>query len=197
MATKLCTDCGVEPKKPGHPRWCWEDWVYRQPVAEVTWYTAARLAGTPEALRVSRVPERFWPPGRRWCSGCQTFVRLRDCGKGASRCRICASVASHASAVASRYTIDGRPFTETDFQELMRVQGGRCALCRRRSTRRLAIDHDHESGQVRGLLCSDPEWGCNLKVVARFDADEDPVAMALRLVEYLRDPPATRILSAS
>lgn len=62
-------------------------------------------------------------------------------------------------------------------------------------SRRFAIDHDHRTGEVRGLLCSDDEWGCNLKVVARFDADDDPVAMARRLVDYLADPPAARLLT--
>lgn len=37
-------------------------------------------------------------------------------------------------------------------------QGGRCAICGRKPKRRLAIDHDHRTGEVRGLLCRD----CNL-----------------------------------
>jgi len=34
-------------------------------------------------------------------------------------------------------------------------QGGVCAICQRATgkTKRLAVDHDHETGAVRGLLC--------------------------------------------
>lgn len=191
---KPCTDCGDAPKRKGHHLWCTECWLIRQPIEVQVRAARLRLAAVPEELRRKRVPERDWPPGRRWCSGCQSFVRLRDCQ--GSRCKPCNSSAAHASKLASQYTINGRPFTEDDYQALSAAQGGRCALCRRRSpSRRLAVDHDHRTGEVRGLLCPDPDWGCNLKVVARFDADDDPPAMAARLVEYLSSPsPAQRML---
>lgn len=41
---------------------------------------------------------------------------------------------------------------------LRRAQGGRCAICRRRT--RLGIDHDHTTEFVRGLLCR----ACNLGI---------------------------------
>jgi hypothetical protein len=38
--------------------------------------------------------------------------------------------------------------------ELLSAQDGRCAICgAERGTRRLAIDHDHTTGFIRGLLC--------------------------------------------
>jgi len=51
------------------------------------------------------------------------------------------------------------------YQDLLAAQNGRCAICgatqghrsRYDKVCRLAIDHDHESGKVRGLLCN----GCN------------------------------------
>lgn len=44
--------------------------------------------------------------------------------------------------------------TETDYQQLLKEQGGSCACCGAPPRKkRLAVDHDHESGAVRGLLC--------------------------------------------
>ena len=42
------------------------------------------------------------------------------------------------------------------YDQLYIEQGGVCAICRRATgaSKRLAVDHDHETGRVRGLLCS-------------------------------------------
>ena len=37
---------------------------------------------------------------------------------------------------------------------MLRRQGGVCGICKRKpGKRRLCVDHDHKTGQVRGLLC--------------------------------------------
>jgi hypothetical protein len=48
-----------------------------------------------------------------------------------------------------------------DYAGLLRAQDWKCALCRQAArpgpsgrTRPLSVDHDHETGQVRGLLCT-------------------------------------------
>jgi hypothetical protein len=48
-----------------------------------------------------------------------------------------------------------------DYQELFDEQGGVCAICGNPETRQteekfnwLCIDHNHETGEIRGLLCS-------------------------------------------
>ncbi len=49
--------------------------------------------------------------------------------------------------------------TIEQYNELVEVQGGRCAICNKlpkgtnHTTRRLAVDHDHATSTVRGLLC--------------------------------------------
>lgn len=59
-------------------------------------------------------------------------------------------------------------FTEDDYQELLALQDGRCLECGMtneeavlRFRHRLHVDHDHETGEVRGLLC----MSCNMKDV--------------------------------
>lgn len=50
----------------------------------------------------------------------------------------------------------GIDITAEQYQELHDLQVGKCAICGRAeaSGRRLAVDHDHETGHVRGLLCT-------------------------------------------
>ena len=46
-----------------------------------------------------------------------------------------------------------------EYEHLLQQQGGVCAICHRAPVdRALHVDHDHTTGQVRGLLCA----GCNI-----------------------------------
>jgi hypothetical protein len=50
--------------------------------------------------------------------------------------------------------------TETAYNEIAKDQDWKCLICSRRyfkSPRNLCVDHDHETGKIRGLLCI----GCN------------------------------------
>ena len=54
--------------------------------------------------------------------------------------------------------------TPEEYEEMHERQRGVCAICGRAEKRRLngrvtrlSVDHDHETGRVRGLLC----WACN------------------------------------
>lgn len=46
-----------------------------------------------------------------------------------------------------------------DYETLFKAQNGVCAICHNpcKTKRRLAVDHDHATGQIRGLLC----FNCN------------------------------------
>ena len=59
--------------------------------------------------------------------------------------------------------------TLEEYQSLFEVQGGVCKLCGKEETARknnseekrmLAVDHDHNTGSVRGLLCA----SCNVQL---------------------------------
>jgi len=48
--------------------------------------------------------------------------------------------------------------TLAEYTKLYEDQKGVCAICSKAPrTRRLAVDHDHKTGRIRGLLC----WKCN------------------------------------
>lgn len=82
--------------------------------------------------------------------------------------------------------------TVEQYDEMLAIQGGVCYICRRPpGTRRLAVDHDHRTGLVRGLLCSSGRRnGCNYGLLGGRDADP---GLFLRAYEYLSDPPAARL----
>lgn len=80
--------------------------------------------------------------------------------------------------------------TLLDYEQLSEKQGGRCAICgttpdanpgrgrgRDAAVIRLAIDHDHATGQVRGLLCVT----CNLALGYLKDSPE----FCVRAADYL------------
>jgi hypothetical protein len=47
--------------------------------------------------------------------------------------------------------------TLEDYNARVASQGGCCAICGRKPRQRLAVDHNHDTGQIRALLC----LGCN------------------------------------
>lgn len=53
--------------------------------------------------------------------------------------------------------------TEEEYNRLWQSQNGRCAICNRHETeltRPLAVDHNHDTGKVRSLLCGN----CNVGI---------------------------------
>lgn len=168
--------CGVRPKVAGRHR-CARCLDKLAPIGDRVLASQRRLAMVPEPLRRSRVPAKSWPPGERWCAGCQSFVDLDDCN--GSRCKPCASAATHGAAIKRTFGIDG-----DDYGSLLKLQGGRCAICRARpKKKRLAVDHDHKTGAVRGLLCS----RCNHELLGH---GHDSAAVLQAAVDYLTTPPA-------
>jgi hypothetical protein len=54
--------------------------------------------------------------------------------------------------------------SDEDYARLMVQQDKRCAVCGNENSsggRRLAVDHDHATGKIRGLLCDT----CNVKMI--------------------------------
>ncbi len=66
------------------------------------------------------------------------------------------------------------------YQEMFVAQKGCCAMCGKhqsQQTRRLAVDHNHETGQIRALLC----LMCNIRLSYIEDRE-----WLLKATEYLK-----------
>lgn len=134
----------------------------------------------------ARIPAAQWPQGTRWCGPCQMFIPLDYC-RG-SQCLAHASEAAHRTRVKRVYAAE-----PDELSALLAWQGGRCFICGRKPRgRRLAIDHDHRTGAVRGWLCADGEWGCNKRFSIVLEA-ADPRPLAWRLLTYVDQSPLERM----
>ena len=76
--------------------------------------------------------------------------------------------------------------TEKQYEQMLEQQGGVCAICRRKEARTLrgtlcalSVDHDHQTGAVRGLLC----YACNTSL----GGFRDSPALLERAAEYLKE----------
>lgn len=92
------------------------------------------------------------------------------------------SLKAHAKRTESVYGITG-----DEYWKLYEAQGGKCAICQRATgaRKRLAVDHNHETGLVRGLLCGP----CNRDLIGVYDE-----AALIRAILYVRNEPAQQIL---
>jgi hypothetical protein len=73
--------------------------------------------------------------------------------------------------------------TQEEYEARLREQGGGCAVCGRppKQGKSLHVDHDHETGYVRGLLC----FSCNA-ALGHFQDDIDRIDAALTYVAAKR-----------
>ena len=73
---------------------------------------------------------------------------------------------------------------------MLASQGGRCAICRRKSRKvSLHVDHDPKTGRVRGLLC----FSCN-QALGSFREDQYIVANAALYLDS-HDPKTQKLVA--
>jgi hypothetical protein len=83
-------------------------------------------------------------------------------------------------------------FSEEQYEAMLEAQGGVCAICRLPDSAIaktvLCVDHDHRTGDVRGLLCN----RCNTAIgLLRDDA-----SIILAAMEYVRRSDTTPVLTS-
>lgn len=77
--------------------------------------------------------------------------------------------------------------TLEEYDNILAFQGGGCGICGRvpRGGKSLAVDHDHQTGVVRGLLC----FMCNRRVLGARSKE-----ILIKTAAYVTDPPAVEAL---
>ena len=124
------------------------------------------------------------------CTKCKTEKPLEDfylCSRDGriARCMVCVKEYQstrtrkrdpdkiRANALMYKYGI-----TPEQFNEMLADQGGKCQIstCNRPAT---VVDHDHNTGEVRGLLCSQHNTALGL-------AGDSPVHLRA-MAQYLED----------
>ena len=144
------------------------------------WYRASR-----EALG-KQVRDHSWvPDGFRWCPGCEQAVAHEDFSRNArqasgfgSLCRACNRRSSGDAYWKRQYGL-----SRTDVATMRTEQGDACAICGDVGPGHL--DHDHDTGAVRALLCH----RCNLGL-GHFRDDPDVLRAAAEYVERHRQSAA-------
>ena len=71
--------------------------------------------------------------------------------------------------------------SEEEYEAQYYKQKGRCAICRKKSSRNLFLDHDHETGKIRGLLCIKCNFG-----IAFLNDNIEIMKNAIRYIKHNR-----------
>lgn len=158
------------------------------------------------SIKITENPKEAGPK-RNWnlltdayCGRCKRWKIKRDFPnpKAAlcSECRDAAAKRARSVPASEREAKRRKVVTKTygmtpeDLDALVASQNNCCAICGREAPlqRPLVIDHDHETGVVRGLLCT----GCNTSIGKLGDTPDG----VRRAVDYLLNPPAPSVLAA-
>ncbi|WP_045878712.1 endonuclease VII domain-containing protein [Pseudofrankia sp. DC12] len=171
MTEKTCRDCGVaKPLDQFHPHpqmvdgrhnYCIE--CYRRRGRE---RYRRRRGGD---LRDNRRTRPLESDGHRTCPDCgerkpvAEFAAKSRASDGLhTYCRPCNSIRTVASAERLYGTVRNLRFltryglTAEQVDAMLEEQGGRCAICKEKPAAH--VDHDHATGEVRGVLC----FTCNV-----------------------------------
>lgn len=158
--TLICQTCEVEFPYPGHgPK------------------SARCPACQRKKERTARREVEKAQVAARWaditCQDCSAPLQYGGRGRVPTRCESCKT--AHNAEAAKKYAKEYYPrnkekvaqqareswlrtrydLTVEQYDEMLAAQGGGCAICGEQcpSGSRLAVDHDHSTGTVRGLLC--------------------------------------------
>jgi len=104
------------------------------------------------------------------CSVCKEWLPHKEFNKNKYKffglkniCRKCRSKTHDKNKNYKHHLKRTWNLTLEDYDALLESQNGGCAICGALPiNRRLSVDHDHETGEIRGLLCSNCNTGIGL-----------------------------------
>jgi len=120
--------------------------------------------------------------GNRWCFFRKHFAPMGEFPPSSRKTNVCSGCNSEyhrRSSLKKNFNVD-----HTWYEKKLAEQGGGCAICGsttvHRGKKHLAIDHNHATGQLRGILCG----RCN-QCIERLEAVPNWCALATAyLVSY-------------
>ena len=144
---------------------------------------------------VRKVAEASELPQSKACSTCKLekplegFVRNKSSVDGRhNQCKVCRREYTQrpetkelVSFHSTRRNLKRKyGLTVDQYEAMLDAQGGLCAICRGEqvNVRRMAVDHCHDTGKIRGLLCNP----CNAGL-GQFKDDPDRMRIAIRYLE--------------
>lgn len=161
------------------------------PLARQTDLARGYVKGEPRAFIRGHSGRKYPHPrnGERYCADCLAFLPEEDFYRAQNRCKGCSIARARAWQAANRernlanlrrFRLKKFGITPEQYDELLAKQGGKCAICESPPSekRMLAVDHCHDSGEVRGLLC----WPCNVSL-GKMDDDPARLRRAAKYVE--------------
>lgn len=92
--------------------------------------------------------------GKRKCVRCNRTKTDRNFSYRKHICNKCYKESPAYRKQRNGYLVKTYGITLDEYERLLEAQGGGCAICGGLSGgKNLAVDHDHKTGAVRGLLC--------------------------------------------
>ena len=123
------------------------------------------------------VRHRVQIPGAKRCASCSEIKPLTEFHRARSQsggyncyCKTCRKAMGAEAHLRKSYGM-----SSAEFQAMVDAQGGVCAICVERPA--VHVDHDHATGQVRGVLC----FPCNAALGQFLDRTD----LLTRAVSYL------------
>ncbi len=125
------------------------------------------------------------PRTTRTCARCRKDFPVADFNINESKCYPCCALHEQDRRATRLSRAHGVVVTATELRER---QESRCAICGTHESeaggngRRLHVDHDHVTNEVRGLLCTRCNTGLGMFL--------DDIGRLEAAITYLKDPPA-------